>query len=119
MSFAQRYLIIVYALQDQKPSPKYVEQARKFAGDTAASKIADPPTINKGGGAQGKAEFAPSQMPGVKAAGKSDLAPMDIRGGAPHCPKLLQYPSPLHLRGLSPKIETAGLSRPCLSSADS
>ncbi|KAL3153271.1 hypothetical protein ABBQ38_011619 [Trebouxia sp. C0009 RCD-2024] len=69
--------------RDQKPSPKYVEQARKFAGDTAASKIADPPTINKGGGAQGKAEFAPSQMPGVKAAGKSGVAPMDIRGGTP------------------------------------
>lgn len=110
----------MYVLQDQKPSPKYVEQARKFAGDTAASKIADPPTINKGGGAQGKAEFAPSQMPGVKAAGKSGVAPMDIRGGARYYSRLHEckpHPhSPPFPWDIFPKIETLG---PCLSSANS
>lgn len=70
-------------MQGQSPSPKYVEQAKKFAGQTAADKIADAPTINKEGGGVGRADFAPSQQPGVKAAGKANLAPKDIRDGAP------------------------------------
>lgn len=71
-----------FSAQGQKPSPKYVEQAKKFAGQTAADKIADAPTINKEGGGVGRADFAPSQQPGVKAAGKANLAPKDIRDGA-------------------------------------
>jgi len=67
----------------QKPSPKYVEQAKQFAGQTAADKIADAPTINKEGGGVGRADFAPSQQPGVKAAGKANLAPKDVRDGTP------------------------------------
>ena len=80
---SQRYrgAIIIRSLQGQKPSSKYVEQAKEFTSDTAAAKVADAPTINKKGGGVGRADFAPSQQPGVKAAGKADLAPKDIRGG--------------------------------------
>lgn len=92
-------------MQDQKPSPKYVEQARKFAGDAAASKIADAPRINKEGGGVGRADFAPSQQPGVQAAGKAGLAPKDIRGGAHTTPLASDPESP-------PIIQNAG----CLDS---
>ena len=74
-------IIHLLFLQGQKPSSKYVEQAKQFTSDTAAAKVADAPTINKKGGGVGRADFAPSQQPGVKAAGKADLAPKDIRGG--------------------------------------
>ena len=68
-------------MQGQKPSSKYVEQAKQFTSDTAADKIADAPTINKKGGGVGRADFAPSQQPAIKQAAKDDKTPMDVRGG--------------------------------------
>ena len=79
----------LFALQGQKPSSKYVEQAKEVVGDSAAAKVADAPTINKKGGGVGRADFAPSQQPAIKAAGKADLAPKDVRGGI-HIPPLPQ-----------------------------
>ena len=79
------------SIQGQKPSSKYVEQAKEFTSDAAASKIADAPTINKKGGGVGRADFAPSQQPGIKEAAEKNRSPTDIRGGMHPAPPIIQY----------------------------
>ena len=67
-------------LQGQKPSDKYVSQAREATGsDTAANMSANAPTINKKGGGVGRADFAPSQqLQGLR--GETQTPP-DVRKG--------------------------------------